>query len=264
MELQLAHFSVKEYLTSDRLDNNIAQSFQEVAAKASIATVCLAYLLHLDFNPDLPIREIKEEFPLAQYSARYWMINAMVAEREDETVQGFIVKFFCSHQGSYKTCYGLYRPDEPWSEESDLTSKNIASPLYYASFGGFRNAVECLLRRGADVNAQGGYYGNALHAASHQGHEAVVKLLLGSGNVDVYSKANGGRTPLLTAAINGHEAVVKLLLGSGNVDINWNDNIGWTPLSSAATYGHEAVVKLLLGSGKVEENSKNYNGQTPL
>jgi ankyrin repeat protein len=41
--------------------------------------------------------------------------------------------------------------------------------------------VELLLGQGADVNAQGGYYGNALQAASYQGHEKVVELLLGKG-----------------------------------------------------------------------------------
>jgi ankyrin repeat protein len=41
--------------------------------------------------------------------------------------------------------------------------------------------VKLLLDKGADVNAQGGYYGNALQAASSDGHEAVVKLLLNKG-----------------------------------------------------------------------------------
>jgi hypothetical protein len=41
--------------------------------------------------------------------------------------------------------------------------------------------VKMLLDKGADVNAQGGDYGNALQAASdrgHRGHEAVVKMLV--------------------------------------------------------------------------------------
>jgi ankyrin repeat protein len=38
--------------------------------------------------------------------------------------------------------------------------------------------VKLLLDMGADVNAQSGYYGNALQAASYRGHEQVVKLLL--------------------------------------------------------------------------------------
>jgi hypothetical protein len=35
-----------------------------------------------------------------------------------------------------------------------------------------------LLDKGTDVNAQGGRYGNALHAASEGDHEAVVKMLV--------------------------------------------------------------------------------------
>ena len=40
-----------------------------------------------------------------------------------------------------------------------------------------------LLDKGADVNAQGGEYGNALQAASAGGHEAVVRLLVDKGAV---------------------------------------------------------------------------------
>jgi ankyrin repeat protein len=78
--------------------------------------------------------------------------------------------------------------------------------------------VKLLLDKGADVNApvnaQGGGYGNALQAASHTGHEAVVKLLLDKGaNVN----AQGGRygNALQAASHTGHEAVVKLLLENG-------------------------------------------------
>lgn len=39
-ELQLSHFSVKEYLTSNRLEKDLTPSFQEISAKASIATIC--------------------------------------------------------------------------------------------------------------------------------------------------------------------------------------------------------------------------------
>ncbi len=46
-----------------------------------------------------------------------------------------------------------------------------------------------LLERGADVNAQGGVYGNALQAASHGGHGEIVRQLLERG-ADV--NAQGG------------------------------------------------------------------------
>jgi ankyrin repeat protein len=38
---------------------------------------------------------------------------------------------------------------------------------------GRKHVVKLLLDKGADVSAQGGYYGNALQAASSDGHEQV-------------------------------------------------------------------------------------------
>ena len=38
-----------------------------------------------------------------------------------------------------------------------------------------------LLEKGADVNAQGGDYGNALQAASAGGYDKVVQMLLENG-----------------------------------------------------------------------------------
>src|SRR5579862_283601 len=134
VNLQLAHFSVKEYLTSERLDRGVAHNFQEIAAKASIATVCLAYLLHLDH--DIRIEEIKETFPLAQYSARYWMDHAAMAEGRDGKLQGFIEKLFFHHRKSYRNCYIIYRPDSPLDNKLVRRWVNPAAALYYASFGG--------------------------------------------------------------------------------------------------------------------------------
>jgi hypothetical protein len=61
--------------------------------------------------------------------------------------------------------------------------------LQAASRGGYVIFVQLLLEKGAEVNAQGGYWGNALQAASSGGHEAVVRLLLEKG-ADV--NAQGG------------------------------------------------------------------------
>ncbi|KAK3334642.1 hypothetical protein B0H65DRAFT_481234 [Neurospora tetraspora] len=47
--------------------------------------------------------------------------------------------------------------------------------------------------------------------AARYGHEAVVKLLLDTGKVDVGAKDKDRRTALHMAAENRHEAVVKLL-----------------------------------------------------
>ncbi|WQF89312.1 Putative NACHT nucleoside triphosphatase, P-loop containing nucleoside triphosphate hydrolase [Colletotrichum destructivum] len=77
-ELQLAHFSVKEYLTSDRLERNISEAFSESLARADITEVCLAYLLELDHS--ISLLEVRESYPFAQYAARYWMNHATQAD----------------------------------------------------------------------------------------------------------------------------------------------------------------------------------------
>jgi ankyrin repeat protein len=54
---------------------------------------------------------------------------------------------------------------------------------------GHDSVVTLLLEKGADVNAQGGFYGNALQAAAQGGYTSVVTLLLEKG-ADV--NAQGG------------------------------------------------------------------------
>jgi hypothetical protein len=46
---------------------------------------------------------------------------------------------------------------------------------------GHEKVVSMLIERGADGNAQGGFYGNALQAASDGGHEKVVEMLIAKG-----------------------------------------------------------------------------------
>jgi ankyrin repeat protein len=49
-------------------------------------------------------------------------------------------------------------------------------------YRGYKQVVKMLLDKGANVNAQGGYYyDNALQAASEGGYEQVVKMLLDAG-----------------------------------------------------------------------------------
>lgn len=52
---------------------------------------------------------------------------------------------------------------------------------------------------------------SSLIIASYFGLDAVAKLLLETGKVDVDSRDSDGQTPLSWAAENGREAVVKLL-----------------------------------------------------
>lgn len=53
--------------------------------------------------------------------------------------------------------------------------------LFYAVEKGHEQIIRLLIDSDADINAQGGLYGNALQVASSRGHEQIVKLLIDSG-----------------------------------------------------------------------------------
>jgi ankyrin repeat protein len=58
-------------------------------------------------------------------------------------------------------------------------------------------------------------------------------------------------TIIITASYFGHEAIIKLLLATGKIDVDSKDSsYGRTPLSWTAKKGHKAVVKLLLAQAR--------------
>jgi Ankyrin repeats (3 copies) len=216
VEIRLAHFSVKEYLISERIQNGPAYqySIRERYANASIAETCLAYLLQFDKTNSLT-HQTTEKFPLARYAAEYWTQHSRVAREDAEVMHQLIMELFLSNREAYVNWVRLFDPDEPL-EQPDITkgSKRVAPPLYYASLAGLIESVRLLLEQGADVNAQGGYYGNALQAASAGGHDQVVQRLLEQG-ADVNAQGGYYGNALQAASLRGHDQVVQRLLEKG-------------------------------------------------
>jgi ankyrin repeat protein len=70
------------------------------------------------------------------------------------------------------------------------------------------------LDKGADINAQGGYYGNALYTTSLRGDQEIVNLLLDK-EADI--NAQGGRysNALYAASLRGDQEIVNLLQRRG-------------------------------------------------
>ncbi|KAI3187091.1 hypothetical protein DTO032C6_3869 [Penicillium roqueforti] len=68
-------------------------------------------------------------------------------------------------------------------DKSDVNTPDDTGiyPVIWASLNGHDRTVELLLDRGADVNAQGGYHGNALQAACSSGHDTIAQMLLERG-----------------------------------------------------------------------------------
>ena len=60
----------------------------------------------------------------------------------------------------------------------DNTTGSYGNALCAASSNGQEQVVRLLLENGASVNSQGGNHGSALQAASLEGYEQIVRLLL--------------------------------------------------------------------------------------
>jgi ankyrin repeat protein len=117
--------------------------------------------------------------------------------------------------------------------------------------------MRLLLDKGADVNATGGEFGNALQAAVISGHIYIAQLLLEKG-ADVNATGGEHGNALIAASYLGHLSTVKLLLDRGaNVNAYGNGKhsnalaaVRYSSTQSAFSgrdYG--AVVELLLSRG---------------
>jgi ankyrin len=118
--------------------------------------------------------------------------------------------------------------------------------LHYASMNGHEEVVKLLLKRGADATITNVFDMTPLSSACQEGHLSVVQVLLNhQGPQALGMTPSTGPTPLHHAARGGREDVVKFLLGKG-ADANSQREDGWTPFTEASSQGHVGVAQLLL------------------
>ncbi|KAL0870858.1 hypothetical protein ABMA27_004701 [Loxostege sticticalis] len=144
----------------------------------------------------------------------------------------------------------------------DATDENGCSTLQRAAADGHVDAVQLLLRRGADPNKQDHVHGNtAAHEAAWKGYSRCVALLAAAG-ADLRARNAGGFAPLHLACQNGHnQSCREVLLAGAPPDIQ--NNYGDTSLHTAARYGHAGVTRILI-SAQCKVSEQNKNGDTAL
>ena len=248
-KIRLAHFSVKEYLVSDRIQHGPAfvYSLKEEVSNELIAQDCLVYLLHL-IKPDIWRSTLTVvEYPLARYAARYWIDHIQFVEGPKNTALTLVQELFLAREEIFVNWIQLWDLDCPLWRTGTILRMSTGSPLYYASLLGFLESVKALVNNGADVNVRGGLYGNALIAASTSGHTEIVQLLVEKG-ATINSLGNAyGATALVAASFEGRIEIVQLLLHEGaDIDAHNRSNLG-IALEAASTAGHIDIVRFLLG-----------------
>ena len=276
--LRLTHFSVKEYLLSDRIRVSPASTFalNGLHAHKFAAQVCITYLLSFSkedaflapelnspvkySNPgtkapvpseaevararkkrEMTPKAIFRKFPLLRYAARYWSkhVRALPLD-EAANLHGQIEDLLDPNRSA--SCLNWVRASNPGSlgrYNFAMKSRELQPPLYYASLLGLTTVVRIMLTKGADV-----------HNVSDSDYSWCTYLM----------------SPLHEAVARGHDSVVRLLLSHG-AGIHTEDWLDRTPLQVACEYGRLKTAELLLEEGADVNwpvNSSSEHAASPL
>jgi hypothetical protein len=293
--VQFSHFSVKEFLTADRLAEPIRDvtryHIRLEAAHTILAQACLGVLLRLDDRVD---RDSIKSFPLARYAAEYWPRHARV-ENVSSRIKEAMKCLFDADKSHFATWLWIYNKDGGGrSMATTCPEKPEAVPLYYAARLGFRDLAEHLIAKHPEhVNASGGDEVTPVHAAASAGDANILSLLTEHGadvngrgiygdtplhrallnanleagqflldrGADIGARSNGDATALMDAAGGGDVESVRMLLERGAL-IDVRDCDGWTALHYAANFDRIQVARLLLEHG-ADVSARDESGQTP-
>ena len=236
--VRLIHFTLQEYLSSH----------PDIFSRphSSMSEVCLTFLNSKKVKA-IPANSYPDpsDTPFLKYCSLYWGVHA---KRElSDNASSLALELFQELDDHISTRLLLNQGYHEYIDIEEVETSFLFNGLHCASLFGIVEVAAVLIEMECyDINT-GDFWGTApLVWAARNGHEGVVKILLGREEVNPDKPDNGGLTPLSFAAWNGHEGVVKILLGRRDVNPDKASNYGSTPLLLASSNKHEGVVKILL------------------
>ena len=269
--IQFSHFSVKEYLTSERLSTASGDVSQyHIAMEPShliMARSCLGVLLNLDTadreynkrSDDLDkggSQDSNEGMPLLKYAAEHWTLHAQVGNVSSCLKDAMETLFDPSkpYFGAWIQTQGRY----------DL-GRFKQSQLYFAALHGFYDLVQHLINRHPEkiTHFDWAVWSPLVGALASGKHAQVAELLVKHG-APVHIRGD----PTLCCAImssqsnGGRVSAVQFLLKNG-AQVNASNMQFETPLHCAAHVGCPEVAQILLEHG-ADIALQNDNGQIPL
>ena len=190
--LELAHFTVKEYLSSARVQQhaNLKRYYcDETAVQTFKAETCLQYLSlnrfsGVSFSSAESVRSFLAETPFYNHAASYWFGYYLLADQSAERLQASLEGLFA---GTLK-CFDTWRLIDSWLqdtntdevfEDEELWSllKDILSlsPLHYAALYRLHKLIPILVANGGEVNKDS-ILGPPLFCAFHLSSRKAQRL----------------------------------------------------------------------------------------
>lgn len=291
-KIYLIHQTAREFLIGKKTTSqpNPAYWWSLKDPEEQMAHVCLRYLLMDDLENN-EVRRCFEPRSFLEYSAVYWSdhvrcmswtddgkVNNLLNQLYNTTTKQFSLWFpifwramtthdsfptmnpihLASINGHQQVVCRLLAEDESNINTADGTG---TYPLIWASWYGHYGVVHLILNHGADVNAMGGIYGNALQAACFRGHEKIAQMLLDHG-AEVNAQGGDYDNALFAACFKGHTMIVWMLLEHG-ADINFQGENYGNALQTSCFEGHDKIVRMLLKYG-ADVNSQGGDYGSPL
>ncbi len=221
----LAHFSVRTYLTSDRMKASPSAFYHldTRLSNARLAEKCLSYLSLPAFASGYcdheTLRKRREDWPLLDYAAHIWGQHVRAIGPDiPQPLQSRIREFFATSKLPGGGNFGAWV--QVLLRSAPTQAVEMTQPLYYAASFGLTSVVRTLIETDKDLNLEscGGRHGSsALHVAAYRGHYDVVELLLEAG-ADPRAENDLGETAMLWARTKGFGEIMELLTRYGGAE----------------------------------------------
>ncbi|KAL9120568.1 MAG: hypothetical protein Q9187_002877 [Circinaria calcarea] len=240
--VRLAHFSVKEYLVSNRIRAGSAAFFSidETLSHAKIGQTSLSCLLLYDETFHTDSKGFSDDLPLAEYAAEYWAKHLV---KGGGNVPHAAVDLLSSKE-KMKNWIDLHDLEVKISN-CRHARKLPGSPLYYAVL----TRLERLVRSLKDVNEGKSQQRAADDGIETEGQKTVHNLATPYNQGFLNTRGGRLHTPLQAAAWIGQQDIIEFLVKHGADPNIYGGSEGGSALSAAAHNGCYSAVELLLHEG---------------
>ena len=264
-KVRLAHFSIQEYLVSDRIPHSYAASFalSQLRADQIITEFCISYMLnnfmHLsfeDYRDPFVCYSLCARIPFLAYAVEFWYQHANSSVIHTACMSELIKELISEKEDSlrmrqwWKLLIGLNKIQRYRHLQNP---KTLGGTIAYAANLGLEREVKMILRDSAPLDRRADMLEAALYAAASGKHIKLVEMLLEEGATPNARGSKFGNA--LDAAVKSRDASIVATLLNGGADPNIESRPSGRVLSAAACEGSKEVIELLLKAG-AEVNPK--------